>query len=124
VDAIRAASKRRGFTCTVVNDERQAGNSIGETSEGILVVDTQSTPHLDQILRNRSPRWPILVLAARFDSSAWVEWFKAGASEVIGDPLSPRKVDAALDGFLRENASPPSKVQTLWHALARRLGVR
>jgi DNA-binding response OmpR family regulator len=123
VDAIRAASKRRGFPFTVVGDPEQAAHSIGETAEGIFVVDAESTPHLDELLKGRSPRWPILVLATRFDSSAWVELFKAGASEVIGDPLSAHKVDAAFEGFLRPLATP-SKVHTIWRTLADRLRVR
>jgi DNA-binding response OmpR family regulator len=121
-EAIRAASRRKGLTCTVVQDEQQASIAIGDGQEGILIVDAESTGDLDRILKNRSPGWPILVLAARFDSSAWVELFKAGASEVIGHPLNSRKLDVALDGFLRQPAAP-SPVHTIWRALARRLGI-
>jgi DNA-binding response OmpR family regulator len=123
VDAIRAASKRKGFACTVVGDEQEVSHSIDPASEGILVVDTESAPHLDRILKNRSPRWPVLVLAARFDSSAWVELFKAGASEVICDPLNAGKLDTALDGFLPQNEPRPSKIHALWRGLAHRLGL-
>lgn len=123
VDAIRAASKRRGFACTVAGDHEQAAHSIEEMTEGIFVIDAESTPQLAELLKGRSPRWPILVLATRFDSSAWVELFKAGASEVIGDPLNAHKVDAAFEGFLRQPAAP-GKVHTIWRTLAERLGVR
>jgi DNA-binding response OmpR family regulator len=121
-DAIRAASRRKGLAFVVVHDEPQASIAMAKGREGILVVDAESTGNLDRMLRNRSPGWPILVLAARFDSSAWVELFKAGASEVIGEPLNSRKLDIALDGFLREPPAP-SPVHTIWRALARRLGI-
>ena len=125
VEAIRAASKRKGFACTVVHDDEQASSAIrnGGAGEGILVVDAETTRDLEGILRGRLPNWPILVLSAQFDSSAWVELFKAGASEVIGDPLHARKVDAALDGFVSEKAAR-SQVRDLWDTLARRFGMR
>jgi signal transduction histidine kinase len=122
IEAIRTASRRKGLACIVAQDEREAAISTGESSEGILVVDAESTGDLNGILKNRSPGWPILVLAARFDSSAWVELFKAGASEVVSDPLDSRKVDTAFDRFLRKRPRP-SAVDTIWHALARRLGL-
>lgn len=122
VDAIRASSKRKGFVCTVVRDDEHASAAIQRKSpEGILVVDAAAARDLDLILRARLPNWPILVLSAGFDSSAWVELFKAGASEIIGDPLDPRKVDAALEGLINAHAPQPP---TLWDTLARRLGMR
>ncbi len=121
VDAIRAASKRKGFGCRVVPDEEQASAAIHEAGEGILIVDAQATPRIDEVLRRRLPGWPVLVLVPRFDSVAWVEMFKAGASEVIGDPLIPRKVDAAFDGFLR-GPGAVTPMRTMWRALARRFG--
>lgn len=122
VEAIRAASRRKGFTCTVVLDDQQASNAVRDMGAGILVVDNESTLALNRILESRSPHWPILVLSARFDSSTWVEMFKAGASEVIGDPLDARKVDAALDGLLTAG-SKRSPVVNLWRTLARRFGL-
>lgn len=116
VEAIRAASKRKGFACTVVQNDELASDAIERSSdEGILVVDSEAARDIDRILRARLPNWPVLVLAARFDSAAWVELFKAGASEVIGDPLDPSKLDAALDGFLPSKILPPSG---LWNALS------
>ena len=122
VDAIRAASRRRGFICTVVPDDQHASAAIQQSGEGILILDAESTNDLERILRGRSPNWPILVLSARFDSSAWVELFKAGASEVIGDPLDARKVDAALDGFAGDRTDQ-SPVRSLWRSVARKLGL-
>jgi DNA-binding response OmpR family regulator len=120
VEAIRAASKRKGLACIVAADEQGAVGSFREDG-GIFVVDAQSASDLNSILRNRSPGWPILVLASRFDSSAWVEMFKAGATEVIGDPLHAKKVDTALEGFMIP-PSTRSPVHTIWRSLARRFG--
>jgi DNA-binding response OmpR family regulator len=121
VDAIRAASRRKGFECTVVADEQHASAAIHGSNAGILVIDAGSAQGLDHLLKTRAPGWPVLVLAHHFDSSAWVEMFKAGASEVIGDPLDARKVDAAFDGFIHE-PSQGTRVQTIWRSLARRFG--
>ena len=122
VEAIRAASRRKGFACTVVHDDEHASEAIKRSSdEGILVVDAEATRDMDRILRARLPHWPILVLSSRFDSSAWVELFKAGASEVIGDPLNAGKVDAALDGFISDTMP---RQGGLWNTIARRFGMR
>ena len=122
VQAIRAASRRKGFACTVVPDDEHASALIQRNSnEGILVLDAEATRDMDQILRARRPNWPILVLSSCFDSSAWVEMFKAGASEIIGDPLHARKVDAALEGFSGVKSTGPVG---WWQAMVQRLGMR
>ena len=125
VEAIRAASRRKGFACTVVHDDEHASAAIQNSSdEGILVVDAEAALDMDRILRARRPNWPILVLSARFESGAWLELFKAGASEIIGDPLNPRKVDAALDGFVSRSGPPDAGLSGLLHRVGRRLGMR
>ena len=122
VEAIRAASKRKGFACTVVRDDEHASAVIDRSSnEGILVVDAEATRDMDRMLKARRPNWPILVLSAHFDSTAWVELFKAGASEIVGDPLNPMKLDAAFDGFA---SATPAQSNRWWETIARRLGVR
>lgn len=118
IEAIRAALKRRGVGCTVVPDEEHASTAIQMGREGVFVIDSETTGDLGRVLQNRSQSWPILVLTRRFDSSAWVEMFKAGASEVIGDPLHPAKLDAAFDGFIG-----PLQIQSAWRGIARWLRI-
>ncbi len=120
IDAVRAAAKRKRLTCTVIDADEHASATIRQKSnEGIVVVDAEASLDFIRLLHTRLPAWPILVLSSRFDSSAWVELFKAGASEVIGVPLNPGKLDAALDGFVHAPESGG-----LWDRLVRRLGVR
>ena len=121
IEIVRTVLKRKGLGCVVVADEQGVSAAIRKRSEGILVIDSEATGRLRQLLENRSPGWAILVLTGKFDSSAWVEIFKAGASEVIGDPLRPAKVDAALDGLIGEPERSP-QIQTIWSALASRFG--
>jgi DNA-binding NtrC family response regulator len=117
IEAVRAAAKRNGLGCTLIASQDQASAAMNVSTGGILVVDAETTPQLQQVLAARLPGWPILVIARQFDSSAWVEWFKAGAAEVISDPLDAAKLDAALDGFLTSGTETPSNVLS---ALARR----
>jgi len=104
---------------TVVSEERQASLVMAASAEGIFVVDSLTAGgDLNPILKNHPPGWPVLVLAAHFDSSAWVEMFKAGASEVIADPLTEAKLDVALDAL----AKTPSRIENGWRAVARLFG--
>jgi DNA-binding response OmpR family regulator len=121
IETVRAASKRKGLECTVAPDESHAAAAMHGGNPGIYVIDAESLGDLNHVLHNRLPGWPVLVLATQFDSSAWVEMFKAGASEVIGDPLHAHKVDAAFDAFIRQ-PSPVPQARTIWTALARRFG--
>ena len=86
-----------------------------------MIVDAEAKSDLDRLLRTRLPNWPILVLSSCFDSLAWVKLFKAGASEIISDPLHPQKMEAALEGLLHQKEEGD---QSGWNRLTHRLGMR
>lgn len=122
IEAIRAGLKRKSLACTVVPNEESVWSAMRNCPEGILVIDAAATGQLIRVLQNRKKGWPILVLTRTFDSNAWVEIFKAGASEVIGEPLSATKIDSALEGLI-PLPQHSGGIQTIWSMIASRLGI-
>ncbi|MCC7157615.1 MAG: hypothetical protein IT161_23755 [Bryobacterales bacterium] len=99
IEVFRKCCLKRGLTLTLARTLREAQNTLRRTGRGVLVFDAGvwTWPEVHWLLGADLHGWSVLVVLPNFTSEEWMGAFKAGASEVISEPLTVAKVNAALD---------------------------
>ena len=99
IEIFRKCCQRRGLTLDVARSLRSAQKVLHAGQNGVLVFDAGvwTWPEVQGLLAQDLQGWSVLVVLPSFTAREWMGAFKAGAAEVITEPLSPAKVEAALD---------------------------
>lgn len=99
IEVFRKCCLKRGLTFTHARTLREAQRTLRLASRGVLVFDAGvwTWPEVHWLLGADLHGWSILVVLPNFTADEWMGAFKADASEVVSEPLTVAKVEAALD---------------------------
>ena len=113
IELFRKCCLRRGITLAVARSLRAAQQILHSAARGVLVFDAGvwTWPEVQHLLGVDLQGWLVLVILPNFTASEWMGAFKAGATEVISEPLTAAKADLALSAVAGLDSPVPGSSQ-------------